>query len=78
VFRLFRDGLMSEDVVAPATDSVEGEPLLAPAMRDGEIVMAESLERMRDRAARCLAALPPELRRGGGEPYPVRRSEAIA
>jgi nicotinate phosphoribosyltransferase len=76
VFRRFGGDEMTEDVVAPAGESHEGEPLLVPAMRAGEIVLEEPLERMRERAERSLAALPPRLRRGDGEPYPVRHPAA--
>jgi nicotinate phosphoribosyltransferase len=78
VFRQFRDGAMSEDVVATADEELEGEPLLVPAMRGGEIVSAETLEEMRARTGRSLQALPIELR-GTGEkpPYPVRHSDAL-
>src|SRR6476661_7155866 len=42
VFRHFEDGTMTEDVVGEADESLEGEPLLVPAMRKGEIVLAET------------------------------------
>jgi nicotinate phosphoribosyltransferase len=78
VFRRFSDGTMVEDVVATAEEELEGEPLLVPAMRDGEIVLAETLEEMRARTARSLAALPVELRSKGPKPrYPVRHSERL-
>jgi nicotinate phosphoribosyltransferase len=73
VFRRFADGVMRGDAVGRADATVDGERLLVPAMRGGEPILDESLEEMRDRAARSLAALPAELRRGGGEPYPVER-----
>jgi nicotinate phosphoribosyltransferase len=78
VFRRFRDGTMTEDVVATAEEELEGEPLLVPAMRDGEIVLTETLEQMRERTARSLASLPLELRREGPkQPYPVKQSEQL-
>jgi nicotinate phosphoribosyltransferase len=78
VFRRFSDGTMVEDVVATAEEELEGEPLLVPAMREGEIVLAETLEEMRARTARSLAALPVELRSRGPKPrYPVRHSERL-
>jgi nicotinate phosphoribosyltransferase len=78
VFRTFRDGAMREDVVATAEEELDGEPLLVPAMRNGEIVLAETLEQMRERTARSLNALPVELRSEGERPpYPVRHSEAL-
>src|SRR5829696_6052509 len=78
VFRRFTDGTMCEDVVATADEELDGEPLLVPAMRDGEIVLAESLDRMRERTARSLALLPVELRsKGHKPPYRVRHSEEL-
>jgi nicotinate phosphoribosyltransferase len=78
VFRTLQGDTMNEDVVATADEELEGEPLLVPAMRDGEIVHAETLEEMRDRTARNLGSLPVELRTPGeNPPYPVRRSEQL-
>jgi nicotinate phosphoribosyltransferase len=74
VFRRYRDGAMYEDVVATAEEELEGEPLLVPAMRDGEIVLAETLEQMRERTGRSLRSLPVEP---GSEGYPVRHSDAL-
>jgi nicotinate phosphoribosyltransferase len=78
VFRTFDDGTMREDVVATADEELDGEPLLVPAMRGGEIVLAETLEEMQARTARNLQSLPAELRsRGEKPPYPVRRSSGL-
>jgi nicotinate phosphoribosyltransferase len=78
VFRRFEGGLMTEDVVATADEELDGEPLLVPAMREGEIVLAESLEAMRERTARSLDLLPVALRSPGEKPaYPVRHSEGL-
>jgi Nicotinate phosphoribosyltransferase C-terminal domain len=69
---------MTEDVVATADEELDGEPLLVPAMRDGEIVMTETLDRMRERTARSLASLPVELRSRGPKPrYQVRHSDKL-
>jgi nicotinate phosphoribosyltransferase len=73
VFRRFREGAMYDDVVATADEELDGEPLLAPAMRGGAIVMAETLEEMRRRTAHSLRSLPAAENR----PYPVRHSEAL-
>jgi nicotinate phosphoribosyltransferase len=79
VFREFRDGVMSEDVVAAAEEKLAGEPLLVPAMRRGEITHAEPLDEMRARTARSLAALPKYMRRGEARnPYPVNLSERLS
>ena len=78
VFRRFEDGAMAEDVVGEADERLEGEPLLVPAMRSGEIVHAETLEEMRERAATSLAALPEPLRSRGQKPsYPVSYSDRL-
>jgi hypothetical protein len=47
-------------------------------MKGGEIVLAETLEEMRERTARSLRSLPIELRSQGEKPpYPVRHSERL-
>jgi nicotinate phosphoribosyltransferase len=78
VFRCFEGETMAEDVIGQAEEELDGEPLLVPAMREGEIVHAETLEEMRERTRRSLAALPVALRSPGEKPgYPVRHSEAL-
>jgi nicotinate phosphoribosyltransferase len=78
VFRRFHDGTMVDDVVGTSEEELDGEPLLVPAMRGGEIVHAETLEEMRARTARSLASLPVELRSDGPKPpYVVRHSEKL-
>jgi nicotinate phosphoribosyltransferase len=78
VFRRLEDGLMTEDVVAAADEELDGEPLLVPAMRDGEIILAETLEEMRGRTGRSLMSLPDGLRgEDGKQPYTVRNSERL-
>ena len=78
VFRQLEDGTMTEDVVGLADEGLDGEPLLVPAMREGEIVHAETLAEMRERTGRSLRSLPIELRsRGEKPPYPVKHSEAL-
>jgi len=79
VFRSFDDGGMSGDVVGGADEDLDGEPLLVPAMRDGEILHAETLEQMRERTRRSIQSLPVALRSRGEKPrYPVRHSDALA
>ncbi|HSI81761.1 MAG TPA: nicotinate phosphoribosyltransferase [Solirubrobacterales bacterium] len=81
VFRRYADGVMAADVIAAADEDLEGEALLAPAMRAGEPVASESLERIAARTHEQLAALPETLRRPGAaqrpEPYPVSYSERL-
>jgi nicotinate phosphoribosyltransferase len=78
VFRRIENGTMVEDVVGAAEEELDGEPLLVPAMRRGEIVHTETLEQMRERTKRSLDSLPIALRSRGERPrYPVRHSEAL-
>jgi nicotinate phosphoribosyltransferase len=78
VFRRFEGDAMAEDVVATADEELDGEPLLIPAMRDGEIIHAETLDRMRERGRASLEALPLALRSRGEKPaYPVSNSERL-
>jgi nicotinate phosphoribosyltransferase len=81
VFRRYAKGEMRGDVIAAADEEGEGEPLLAPATRAGEIVHRESLEEIRERSASQLAAVPERLRRpgagGAADAYPVRYSERL-
>lgn len=62
VFRRFAGGEMAGDTVTRADEDADGTPLLVPAVRGGTIVHAESLDAIRDRAARSLDALPEGLR----------------
>jgi nicotinate phosphoribosyltransferase len=81
VFRSHSGGTMSGDAIAAADEELDGEPVLRPAMRGGEITGAESLVEIRQRTAAQLAALPEDLRRPAAdraaEPYPVRYSERL-
>jgi nicotinate phosphoribosyltransferase len=78
VFRMFENGTMIEDVVGTADEQLDGEPLLVPAMRGGEIVHAETLEDMRDRTKRSMRALPLALRSRGEKPrYSVSHSAEL-
>jgi nicotinate phosphoribosyltransferase len=78
VFRRFADETMSEDVVGTADEELDGEALLVPAMRDGQIVAPETLEEMRGRVRRNLDLLPVALRSPGEKPtYPVSFSEKL-
>ncbi len=79
VFRTYAGGEMRGDVIAAEDEQLDGVPLLVPAMRGGEIALEESLDEIRARSARELAALPQELRRPdpAPEPYPVGYSERL-
>jgi nicotinate phosphoribosyltransferase len=79
VFRRYEAGTMVGDLLTRADAVEDGEPLLVPAMRAGEIVLSESLDDMRARAARSLDALPEHLRRPGadGPDHPVVASPLL-
>jgi nicotinate phosphoribosyltransferase len=78
VFRRFRGDLMSEDLVGLEDEALDGDPLLLPAMRDGQIVSAQTMEDMRVRSRLSIRALPVELRSAGEKPeYPVRITNAL-
>lgn len=73
------DGHMAHDVLALDGERMDGEPLLAPVMRDGSLASPlPGLAASRDHAARQLARLPAGLARlEGGAAYEVRVSGAI-
>jgi nicotinate phosphoribosyltransferase len=78
VFRRFASsGEMEGDTIGAADERLEGDPLLVPAMRGGEIVLTETIELMQERTDRSLASLPAALRRGGGTPYSVAYSALL-
>jgi nicotinate phosphoribosyltransferase len=78
VFRRFQGGVMAEDILGMADEELEGELLLVPAMRGGEIVHEETLERMRERTRSSLDSLPIALRSRGEKPrFPVHHSAAL-
>jgi nicotinate phosphoribosyltransferase len=77
-----RIGVFREDVIHLEDEAPlpEGRSLLEPVLRGGELVpgVLPSLNEIRDRAARNLAALPPEYRaieHPAG--YPVRNSDRL-
>lgn len=81
VYRRYEGETMSGDVIAAADEELDGEPLLVPAMRAGDVVLTDGLEEIRERARAQLMALPERLRRAGPgkrpEPYPVERSDRL-
>jgi nicotinate phosphoribosyltransferase len=79
VFRAYEAGTMTADVIAAEDEAPGGEPLLVEAMRGGEILHAETLDRIRRRTALQLAALPYALRppEDDIDPYPVSYSERL-
>ena len=80
VFRTFDgEGKLQEDHVALHDESLSGEPLLQPAMRQGKrLNPPASLEQLRTHAARQLEQLPEALRSlEPAPPYPVHISQKI-
>jgi len=72
-------GRYSRDVICLADEPHDGEPLLAPVLRGGQLVAPlPSLREARDRAAASLALLPPRFRRlDHPATYPVRLSRGL-
>jgi hypothetical protein len=70
---------MVGDTIAAEDERPAGEPLLVEALRDGEVVHEEPLERIRERTGSQLAALPAALRPPEDDvpPYPVTYSERL-
>lgn len=82
VFRNWDNGRMTGDTIAAAGETLAGEPLLQPVMRDGaRLDPPEKLETIRERVRSQLDALPPAVRRLDPEahstPYPVTVSEHL-
>jgi nicotinate phosphoribosyltransferase len=81
VFRTHSNGTMVGDVIGGPEEKLEGEPLLVAAMREGEVVLSETLGEIRARARSQLAELPEPLRRSepgqAREPYPVAYAEGL-
>jgi len=67
------------DVIAKADEHHAGRGLIVPVMRSGRRVLDETLEVIRDRARREIAALPERCRGLGpiDPPYPVEVSSAL-
>ncbi|HXS39795.1 MAG TPA: nicotinate phosphoribosyltransferase [Stellaceae bacterium] len=76
--RLGRDGRMAGDVLSLEDDDALGAPLLEPVMRGGKRLARPTLDDIRARVKRNLAALPEALRRlEPGAAYPVQISDAV-
>ena len=77
VFRRIRNGRLAGDTVAPEGEPADGEPLLVPLMKAGEIVRSETMDQMRARVETSLRSLPEGLRsleRDADAEYPVQIS----
>ncbi|MBS0558705.1 MAG: nicotinate phosphoribosyltransferase [Proteobacteria bacterium] len=79
VYRRYRpDGTIAGDVVGLREETIEGEPLLQPAMRNGKRVASlPGLMEARARAASSLRGLPAALRRLEPGSVPVAISPGI-
>lgn len=79
VYRDYRHGVMQGDLIARHDEREPGRALLVPYLRQGRLVRGEGLDRMRQRAADELAALPPALRDSDApaEPYRVEYSPRL-
>jgi len=79
VHRTYERGTMVGDTIAAEDERPAGEPLLVEALRGGALVHDEPLDRIRERTASQLAALPATLRPPEDDvpPYPVTYSERL-
>ncbi len=80
VFRRFEDKQMAGDTIALRSESLpDQQPLLSPVMKEGKRTEpAPSLEQLRQRFARRLAALPESVCSiQKPKPYPVRLGKAL-
>ncbi len=76
--RYHEDGTMAEDVVALIDEPIDGDALLASAMRDGKRVAGlPSLIESRARAAASLAQLPERLRQLAPDRFAVQISPGL-
>lgn len=81
VFRTVGGGESVRDFIGRRDEVLPGQPLLRKVMEGGEVLEGgiESLEAIRERARREVAALPERLRRlePADPPYPVTLSEGL-
>ena len=79
VWRRFdSNGKMTQDILSLENDVIGGIPLIEPVMRGGRRLHRPSLDEIRLRAARNIAALPDALRRlEPGASYPVQIGDAL-
>lgn len=79
VYRSFNDdGRMCRDVVTLGNDSQSAEPLIQPAMVDGQRLHSVSLSELRGRTTAQVEQLPDELRQlSAGGSYPVDISKPL-
>lgn len=66
IYRSYRDGVIDHDTVTARDESAEGEPLLRPVMRDGQMIeptLLLDIHRARSYAEKALQTLPEDVRR---------------
>ncbi|KPK04710.1 MAG: nicotinate phosphoribosyltransferase, partial [Betaproteobacteria bacterium SG8_39] len=63
VFRVLKDGRLAQDTLALASETLDGEPLIQPVMREGRrLAPAPALSVLRARTRAALEILPEALR----------------
>jgi nicotinate phosphoribosyltransferase len=79
VFRRKRDGIFTKDVIGLADETLEGDPLLAPVMKDGQrTAPSPSLDEIRARFLEQMARMPDEVKLiHDPAEFEVKRSEAL-
>jgi nicotinate phosphoribosyltransferase len=79
IFRRLEEGELAGDTVAAEGESIDGEPLLVPFMKGGEMVREESMDQMRARTEASLRSLPEDMRppEPSGPDYPIEISERL-
>jgi nicotinate phosphoribosyltransferase len=81
VFRQYENGTAVRDVIGTEDETLDGEPLLHPVMRNGTRTDAgqpRPVQALREHAAAKLQEMPPRLHAlEPAEPYPVAVSDAL-
>lgn len=80
VFRRTEHSELAGDIVAAEGEATDGEPLLVPFMKAGEIVRSDTMEQVRSHVQAGLASLPASLRSTEPSPdseYPVEISPGL-
>jgi len=81
IFRQYAEGVAVRDIIGRSEETYDGAPLLEPAMRGGERLMAQrpDVSALRVRTAVMIASMPPKLRSLAkpGQAYPVAASDRL-
>lgn len=73
VYRVSRDGVLDHDRLALASETLDGEPLIQPVMREGKrLGSTPTLSASREVALRALETLPARLHSLEPSPVPYR------